>query len=102
MPKLKNKKHERLVQEYLIDLNQTYAAIRAGYSPKSANQQSAELFAKPSIRARVDKLMAERATRVGITKDRVIRELALSASSPPVKVVSARYKTNKRKRSGSE
>lgn len=76
MPKLKNPKHELLVQEYLIDLNQTQAAIRAGYSAKSAAQQASELFTKPNIHTRVEELLAERSRRVGVTQDRIVRELA--------------------------
>lgn len=76
MPKLKNERYERLCQEYLVDLNQTQAAIRAGYSPKSANQQASELFAKPNIRARVEELLAVRSARTGVNQDRVVRELA--------------------------
>lgn len=76
MPLLKNKKHERLVQEYLIDLNQTQAAIRAGYSPLSAPQQASEILKIPKVRARVDELMAERSKRTGVNADRVVRELA--------------------------
>lgn len=87
MAVLKNKKHERLVQEYLIDLNQTQAAIRAGYSPKSARQQASELFAKPNIASRVKELMAERGKRTGINQDRIIRELARIALVDPTNVV---------------
>ena len=69
-------KQERFVQEYLIDLNATQAAIRAGYSPRSAQQISDELLSKPVIRAHVDELMAERSKRTGVNADRIIRELA--------------------------
>ncbi len=95
MPKLKNLKHERLVQEYLVDLNQTQAAIRAGYSTKSANQQASELFAKPNIRARVEELMADRSKRTGINADRVVRELARIAFVNPVEVVDTNSATVK-------
>ncbi len=95
MPKLKNFKHERLVQEYLVDLNQTQAAIRAGYSTKSANQQASELFAKPNIRARVEELMADRSKRTGINADRVVRELARIAFVNPVEVVDTNSATVK-------
>lgn len=95
MPKLKNLKHERLVQEYLVDLNQTQAAIRAGYSTKSANQQASELFAKPNIRARVEELMADRSKRIGINADRVVRELARIAFVNPVDVIDTNSATVK-------
>lgn len=76
MPELKNTKYECFVQEYMVDLNQTQAAIRAGYSPLSASQTASEIMAKPNVRARVDELLAERSRRTGINQDRVIRELA--------------------------
>jgi len=76
MAELKNKRHEAFVQEYLIDLNQTQAAIRAGYSPVSAAQTGSEIMSNPKVRARVDELMAERSRRTGVNADRVVRELA--------------------------
>lgn len=76
MPKLKNVKHETFVQEYLIDFNKTQAAIRAGYSPKSAGDIGSALSEKPQIRARIDELLAARSRRTGVNQDRVVRELA--------------------------
>jgi len=69
-------KRERFVDEYLVDLNGTQACIRAGYSPKTANEQAARLLANVSIRARIDKAIAERSKRTGVNADRVIQELA--------------------------
>ena len=46
-------KQELFVAEYLVDLNATQAAIRAGYSEKTANEQSARLLAKVSVQAAV-------------------------------------------------
>lgn len=69
-------KQSRFVEEYLIDLNATQAAIRAGYSTDSARQIGTENMSKPSIRARVDKAMAERSKRTGINSERVLIELA--------------------------
>ena len=82
-------KQERFCQEYLVDLNGTQAAIRAGYSPLSANQQASDLLAKPNIRARIDELMAARSMRTEITADVVIRELARVALVNPLDVISA-------------
>lgn len=62
--------------EYLIDLNATQAAIRAGYSPATANRIGSRLLTNVDIRARIEKAMAERSKRTGINADRVIRELA--------------------------
>lgn len=69
-------KQERFVEEYLIDLNATQAAIRAGYSPKTANEQGSRLLANVSIRACIDQAMAERSKRTGVNADRVLIELA--------------------------
>lgn len=69
-------KQQRFVEEYLIDLNATQAAIRAGYSTKSAKDIGCENLAKPNIRACIDKAMAERSKRTGINADRVLQELA--------------------------
>ena len=76
-------KQERFVEEYLIDLNATQAAIRAGYSPKTANEQGARLLAKVSVQTAISKAQAERSRRTGINQDRVIRELAKVAFLNP-------------------
>ncbi|GAE89514.1 terminase small subunit [Acetivibrio straminisolvens] len=69
-------KQQRFIEEYLIDLNATQAAIRAGYSPKTAKEIGSENLSKPNIRARIEQAMAERSKRTGINQDRVLRELA--------------------------
>ena len=69
-------KQQRFVEEYLIDLNATQAAIRAGYSTETANEIGCENLAKPYIRSHVDKAIAEQSRRTGITADRVMREMA--------------------------
>ena len=76
MSALKNEKQEMFSQEYLIDFNATQAAIRAGYSVKSAGQLGCEMLKNPNVRARIDELMAERSRRTGISQDRVVVELA--------------------------
>lgn len=80
------RKRKRFIEEYLIDLNATQAAIRAGYSPRSAGSIAEENLTKPHIRARIDAEMAERSKRTGVSADRVIRELARIAfvSAPDV------------------
>lgn len=62
------------VLEYLIDLNATGAAIRAGYSPRSAQTQSAMLLRRPEIASAIREAMADRARRIGITRQRVLDE----------------------------
>ena len=70
-------KRARFVQEYLIDLNATQAAIRAGYSEKTANQQGARLLANVGVKAAVEQGLAEAAERNKLTLDKVIAELRL-------------------------
>ena len=69
-------KQKRFVEEYLIDLNATQAAIRAGYSPLTARDIGCENLTKPNIKNAIDKAIAERSKRTGINADRVIREIA--------------------------
>lgn len=69
-------KQEKFCQEYMIDLNATKAAIRAGYSPKTAREQAARLLSKVNIQGRIEHLQAEQSRRTGISADRVLRELA--------------------------
>jgi len=69
-------RQERFIAEYLIDLNGTQAAIRAGYSPRTANEQAAALLAKPSIRARTEAGKARQIAKAEVTAQRVIDEMA--------------------------
>lgn len=69
-------KRRRFVDEYLVDLNATQAAIRAGYSVRSAEVEGHRLLRNAEIAAAVDAAQKERAARTGITADRVLRELA--------------------------
>ena len=68
-------KQEMFCREYLIDLNATQAAIRAGYSKNSANEQGAQNLAKLSIAQRIIELKAERNGRVEVDADYVLRRL---------------------------
>lgn len=69
-------KQERFVEEYLVDLNATQAAIRAGYSAKNADKIGPELLGKTRVSEAVQAAMAKRSQRVGITQDKVLDELA--------------------------
>lgn len=69
-------KQKRFCDEYMIDLNASAAARRAGYSPKFINGNASKLMQITAIRARIDQLMADQSQRTGINADRVIRELA--------------------------
>ena len=81
-------KQKRFVEEYLIDLNATQAAIRAGYSARTANIEGPKTLVKPSIKAEIDTALAERAKRMEVTADQVIRELAFLAFTDFRKAVS--------------
>ena len=69
------------VDEYLIDLNATRAAKAAGYNDKTAGKIGWENLGKPHIAAAVQKAMAERAKRVKIKADDVLREILLIMQS---------------------
>jgi len=69
-------KQQTFVEEYLIDLNATQAAIRAGYSKKTAYIIGHENLSKPNIAEAIQKAKAERSERTGVTADMVIAELA--------------------------
>lgn len=89
------KKQKTFIDEYLIDLNATQAAIRAGYSPDSARQSGSDNMNNPYIRAHIDKAMAERSKRTGVNADRVIQELAKMAFVNAVDVINTEDATLK-------
>ena len=70
------KKQKRFIEEYLIDLNATQAAIRAGYSPNNADKIGSELLGKTRVSDAIKTAMAERSKRTGVNADRVVQELA--------------------------
>ena len=75
-------KQDMFVREYLIDLNATQAAIRAGYSAKTAEEQGYQLLRKTSVHAAIQAGMNKRAEKAIITADEVlanIRRLAQKA-----------------------
>lgn len=69
-------KQAAFVVEYLVDLNATQAAIRAGYSAKTAYRIGAELLHKTSVAEAIQKAQARREVRTEITQDQVVTELA--------------------------
>ncbi|NWA32702.1 terminase small subunit [Pseudomonas sp. C6002] len=80
-------KQQRFVDEYLIDLNATQAAIRAGYSKKTARQIADQNLSKLDIKAALERRMQSRSARTEITQDMVLRELAKIGFSDIRKVV---------------
>lgn len=65
-------KQERFVEEYLVDLNGSAAARRAGYSEKTSGPIAQQLLAKTSIQEAIAARRAERSERTGITADEVV------------------------------
>lgn len=74
-------KQNQFVAEYLVDLNVTQAAIRAGYSKKTAAQQGHKLMQMQEIEAAIQEARANREARTQITSDKILRELARIAFS---------------------
>jgi phage terminase small subunit len=72
-----NPKQQRFVEEYLVDLNATQAAIRTGYSPASARLQGHRMITDDNIQNSIQAAMDARSERIRITADRVLEELAL-------------------------
>lgn len=68
-------KQDRFCEEYLVDLNATQAAIRAGYSQKTAGSQGERLLRNVEISAKVAALKAQRSDRVEVTQDYVLAKL---------------------------
>ena len=68
-------KQERFVQEYLVDLNATAAAKRAGYSEKNAGKIGPELLGKTRVSAAIQEAIQRRSQRTEVTQDYVIGKL---------------------------
>jgi len=80
-------KQQKFADEYLIDLNATQAAIRAGYSTKSAEQQGSTLLRNPKVSAHIDERMAVLSRRTGVNQERIMRELSRIAFLNAIDVV---------------
>jgi phage terminase small subunit len=74
-------KQAAFVREYLIDLNATQAAIRAGYSAKTANVQAVEIMATPRVKAAIDAAIANRSQETKIDAAWVLKRLAMEAEA---------------------
>lgn len=85
-------KQQRFVDEYLIDLNATQAAIRAGYSAKTADQQGSRLLANVKVKQAVAEKQAQRSKRTGVNQDRVVLELAKVAFAKITDIVDSNGK----------
>ena len=72
-------KQSRFVEEYLVDMNATQAAIRAGYSKKTARQIGDENLSKPVIQKALTEAIQVRSERTQVTQDYVLKRLILEA-----------------------
>lgn len=68
-------KKRRFIQEYLIDLNGTQAAIRAGYARSGAHTEANRLLANPEIKVMIEEGQRKMAEKAEVTQEYVIREL---------------------------
>lgn len=78
-PKL-TPKQSAFIEQYLVDLNATQAAIRAGYSEKTASRIGPENLSKPVIAAAIEAAIAERSNRLQLTADDVLTGLHSEAT----------------------
>lgn len=69
-------KQQLFVKEYLVDLNATQAAIRAGYSKKTAHRIGAENLQKHAVSTAIEKALNKRTEKIDITAERVLQEIA--------------------------
>jgi hypothetical protein len=76
-------KQQRFVEEYLVDLNVSAAAKRAGYSQKTAHQIGHDLMKKPKVKNAIDAAMAARSRRTRVTADDVVLFWAKVMTSKP-------------------
>ena len=76
-------RQQRFAAEYLVDLNATQAAQRAGYSERTAYAQGQRLLHEPVVSALISQLLDERSKRLEVTADRVVAELAKLAFADP-------------------
>lgn len=80
-------KQQRFVEEYLVDLNATQAAIRAGYKANAARQAGCENLTKPDIAAAIEARRAKLTEAAEVNAERVMREVALIALADPRSVM---------------
>lgn len=81
MAKALNERRKRFCDEYLVDLNATKAAIRAGYSEKWAHTNANKLLQNTELQEYIEERKSDRVKRTEITQDMVLRELAIIAFS---------------------
>lgn len=91
-----NEKQKLFAKEYVVDLCATQAAIRVGYSERTAYSQGHDLLKKPEIQQAIQKARAKVEAKTEISLERVIQEFAFIAFSDPREAVKwgpAEYQT---------
>lgn len=83
-------KQRRFVDEYLIDLNATQAAIRAGYAAKTAQEQGSRLLSNVMVAKAIAAAMKARSKATGIDAERVLKEIACMAFYDVADIASAK------------
>lgn len=83
-------KESAFISEYLVDLSRTHAAVRAGYSAKTANVKGSALMRDPRIAAAIAEAMAQRAERTEIKADDVLRHWQAIVMADPAKLTEHR------------
>ncbi len=83
-------KQKRFCEEYIVDSNATQAAIRAGYSERTANEQGARLLAKDSVKTYIKELMDDRKSDTIASAEEVMRYLTSVIRGKSVSHVLAR------------
>lgn len=88
MSKKLTDKQERFCIEYVIDFNATQAAIRAGYSENTANEQGSQNLAKLSVKQRIQELKSKAVEKIEITHEKLLQELRNWAYSDITETIS--------------
>ena len=81
-----NERHRRFVLEYVIDLNGSAAARRAGYARGKAGARASELLRRPDVRLAIRAEMKERDQRLRLTSERILREVMCIAFADPARI----------------
>jgi phage terminase small subunit len=79
-------RHRRFVLEYVIDLNGSAAAVRAGYARGKAGARASELLRRPEVQLAIRDEMKERDKRLRLTSERIIREAMCIAFADPSRI----------------
>lgn len=93
-------KQKRFCEEYLIDLNATQAAVRAGYSPKTAEQAAARLLRNVKVQEYLNILREKQSERTQITADMVLNELAAIAFTDRTELAQVVHRKGKDEETG--